>query len=80
MRALEIIWDIFFFFFSSLFQIFLCEASGRCVSGRPDSDLVCPDGFSSCLDDTADSFGRSFFLFGQACFCDLYVALRPDVT
>jgi hypothetical protein len=30
MRALEIIWEILFCSFSSLFQILLCEASGWC--------------------------------------------------
>jgi hypothetical protein len=30
MCALEIIWEIFFYYFSSLFQILVCEAFGRC--------------------------------------------------
>jgi hypothetical protein len=72
-----VLWKLFGTDFSSLFQIFLCEVSERCVSGRPDINPVCPDGFSGCSDDTDE---RSFFLFGQTCFCDLYVALRLDVT
>jgi hypothetical protein len=49
------------------------------VSGRLDGAPVCPDDYSSCPDDTIDSSGRSFFLSRRACFCDLYVALYPDV-
>jgi hypothetical protein len=60
---MEITWEIFFCSFSSLFQIF-------CVK-RPDGAPVCPDGDSGCLDDTVDSFGRPFFLSGQACLYDL---------
>jgi hypothetical protein len=54
MRALKITWEIFLWSFSSLFHIFLCETSGRCVLGRPDGDFGCPD-------DTVDSSGRRFF-------------------
>jgi hypothetical protein len=61
MRALEITWEIFFCSFSSLFQILLCEASVRCVSGCPDGAPVCPDGDFGCPDDTVDSFRRQFF-------------------
>jgi hypothetical protein len=78
--ALEIIWEIIFCSFSSLFffQIF-CMKCPDGVSGRLDGAPVCPDDYSSCPDDTIDSSGRSFFLSRRACFCDLYVALYPDV-
>lgn len=80
MRALEIIWEILFCSFFSLFLIFFfCVKRRYGVSGHPDSAPVCPDGHSSCLDDTVDFSGGLFFLSGQACFCDLYVALRLDV-
>jgi hypothetical protein len=79
MRAQEIIWEIFFCCFSSLIQIF-CVKRPNGVLGCPNDDLVCPDGISSCPDDTVDLSKRSFFLSGRQCFCDLYVALRPDVT
>jgi hypothetical protein len=61
MRALEITWEIFFCSSSSLFQIFLCEVSGRCVLGRPNDAPVCPDGDSGCLNDTVDSSEHQFF-------------------
>jgi hypothetical protein len=44
MRALEIIWEIFFCSFSSLFQFFFF-----CVK-RPDGVLECPDGDLDCPD------------------------------
>jgi hypothetical protein len=69
MRALEIIWEIFFLLF---FRFFCVE--------RPDVDPVCLDGIFGCPDDAVDSSGRSFFLSGRACFYNLYMALRPDVT
>jgi len=62
----------------SLFHIF-CVKRPNGVSWRPDGAPVCPDGYSSCPDDKVDSSGRSFFLSGRPCFCDLYVALRPEV-
>jgi hypothetical protein len=56
-----VLWKLLGKYFSALFQIFLCEASGRCVSGRPDGAPVCPDGDSGCPDDTVDSSKRQFF-------------------
>jgi hypothetical protein len=46
MHALEIIWEIFFCSFASLFHIF-------CVK-HPDGAPVCPDSDSGCLDDAVD--------------------------
>jgi hypothetical protein len=57
MCVLEIIWEIFFCYFSSLFQNFFC------VKG--------PDNGSSCPDGKVDSSGRSLSLSRRACFCDL---------
>jgi hypothetical protein len=78
-----VLWKLFGKYFSALFpliffQIF-CVKSLDGVSGHPDGAPVCPDGYSGFPDDTIDLSGRSFFLSGQACFCDLYMALRPDV-
>jgi hypothetical protein len=70
--------NIFLLFFLS-FSDFLCEASGWCVSERPEGSLVCPDGDSSYPDDTVDSSRRPFFLSRRVCAIS-YVALRPDVT
>jgi hypothetical protein len=64
-----VLWKLFGKYFSALFPllfIFFCVK-------RPDGDSGCPD-------DTVDSSGRQFFLSGRECFCDHYVALRPDVT
>jgi hypothetical protein len=58
MRALQITWEIVFLLFFLSFSDFLCEASGRCVSGRPDGVPVCLDGYSGCPDDTVDSSER----------------------
>jgi hypothetical protein len=78
-----VLWKLFGKYFSALFPLFFrffCVKRPDGVSGRPDGAPVCPDGYSGCPDDTVNSLGHSFFLFGRACFCDLYVALRPDVT
>jgi hypothetical protein len=45
MRAMEIIWEIFFCSFSSLFRFFSVKRTDG-VSGRPDGTAVCPDGYS----------------------------------
>jgi hypothetical protein len=74
MRALEIVWEIFFCSFSSLFQIFLCEASERCYGLSGWFSWMTrrfSDGDSGCPNDTVHSSGRPFFLSGRACLCNL---------
>jgi len=56
MHVLEIIWEIFFCYFSSLFQIYFVK--------RPNGGSGCPDG-------KVDSSRRPFSMSGRACFCDL---------
>jgi hypothetical protein len=80
MRALEIIWKIFFYSFSSLFQVLLCEAFGwyfwdvRTVILYVQTVILVvrmiwvfrPDAHGSCPN------GRVFAIS--------YVAPRPDVN
>jgi hypothetical protein len=61
---------IFLLFFLS-FTDFLCEASGRCVSGRPGGVPISPKGFFGCPYDTVESFWTLILLVWTSVF------LRP---
>jgi hypothetical protein len=62
-----VLWKVLGKYIAALFPLFfkfLCEASRRCVVGRLDGDLVCPDNDSGYPEDIVDSSRRPGF-------CDL---------